>query len=67
MSKKERIIIEKVRKTSFKNAEILFTDEGIKILERLKDEEVETDLELALRDFEGCANLAISITTKSEI
>lgn len=59
--------MEKVRKTSFKNAEILFTDEGMKVLERLKDEEIETDLEVALRDFEGCANLAISITTKSEI
>lgn len=59
--------MEKVRKTSFKNAEILFGDDGIKVLERLKDEEVETDLETALRDFEGCVNLAISITTKAEI
>lgn len=59
--------MEKIRKTSFKSAEILFGDEGIKILERIKDEEIETDLETALRDFEGCANLSIAITTKAEI
>ncbi len=59
--------MEKVRKTSFKNAEIIFSDEGIKVLERLKEEEVETDLESALREFEGIQNLAISISTKSEI
>ena len=59
--------MEKVRKTSFKNAEIIFSDEGIKVLERLKEEEVETDLESALREFEGIQNLAMSISTKSEI
>lgn len=59
--------MEKVRKTSFKNVEIIFSDEGIKVLERLKEEEVETDLESALREFEGIQNLAISISTKSEI
>lgn len=59
--------MEKTRKVSFKNAEIIFSDEGIKVLERLKEEEVETDLESALREFEGIQNLAISISTKSEI
>lgn len=59
--------MEKMKKTSWKNAEILFGDDGIKILERLKDEEVETKLEDALRDYEGCMNLSISISTKAEI
>ena len=59
--------MEKVRKVSFKSAEIIFSDEGMKVLERLKEEEVETDLESALREFEGIQNLAISISTKSEI
>lgn len=59
--------MEKARKTSFKNAEILFGDDGIKVFERIKDDVIETDLETALRDFEGCTNLAISITTKAEI
>ncbi len=59
--------MEKTKKVSFKSAEIIFSDEGMKVLERLKEEEVETDLESALREFEGIQNLAISISTKSEI
>ncbi|MGL5649984.1 MAG: YonK family protein [Clostridium sp.] len=60
MAKKKKTI-------SMKNAEVLFGDEGIKILERLKEEEIETDLETVLREFEGCANISITIATESEI
>ena len=60
--------MEKVKKISFKNAEIIFNEEeGLQVIERLKDEEVHTDLEQALREFEGIQNLAISISTKSEV
>lgn len=59
MAKKKKTI-------SMRNAEILFGDE-IQVIERLKDEEVTTDLETVLREFEGCANITITIATESEI
>lgn len=54
------------RTVSIRNAEILFGEE-IQIIERLKDEEILTDLETVLREFENCANVTISISTESEI
>lgn len=56
----------KKKTVSLKNAEILFGDE-IQVIERLKDEELVNDLETILREFEGCANLTISISTETEI
>lgn len=56
----------KKKTVSLKNAEILFGDE-IQVIERLKDEEITSDLETILREFEGCANVSITITTESEI
>lgn len=56
----------KKKTVSLKNAEILFGDE-IQVVERLKDEEITNDLETILREFEGCANLTISISTEAEI
>lgn len=56
----------KKKSISMRNAEILFGDE-IQILERLKDEEITTDLETVLREFEGCMNVTISISTEAEI
>lgn len=58
--------MEKLKKVSFKNAELLFEEEGIRVVERIKDEEITTDLETALRDFEGCLDLSIAISTKAE-
>lgn len=56
----------KKKSISLRNAEILFGDE-IEILERLKEEEITTNLETILREFEGCTNITISISTESEI
>lgn len=56
----------KKKSISLRNAEILFGDE-IEILERLKEEEITTNLEAILREFEGCTNITISISTESEI
>lgn len=61
--------MEKVKKISFKNAEIVVhEDKTITIIERTKDGDVfSMDFASCVEDFKGIQNLAISISTKSEI
>ena len=56
----------KKKTVSLKSAEILFGEE-IQVIERLKDEEIMNNLETILREFEGCANVTISVSTEAEI
>lgn len=56
----------KKKTVSLKSAEILFGEE-IQVIERLKDEEIINNLETILREFEGCANVTISVSTEAEI
>ena len=56
----------KKKTVSLKSAEILFGEE-IQVIARLKDEEIINNLETILREFEGCANVTISVSTEAEI
>ena len=57
----------KKRSLNISKAEFLFEEDGIKILEHLKDSDREYELVDLIKDFEGCSNLTISISTEKEI
>ena len=47
--------------------ELIFEDGKVIAIEHLKDEDKTYDLVDLLRDFEGCQNLTISVSTEKEI
>lgn len=57
----------KKRTLALSKAELIFDLDGIKVIEHLKEESKEYFLENLLKDFEGCQNLVINISTEKEI
>lgn len=57
----------KKRTLALTKAELVFDVDGIKVIEHLKEESKEYFLENLLKDFEGCQNLVINISTEKEI
>lgn len=57
----------KKRTLALSKAELVFDEDGIKVIEHLKEEDKPHVLEDLLRDFEGCQNLTISVSTEKEI
>lgn len=57
----------KKRTLALTKAELVFDIEGIKVIEHLKEEDREHVLEDLLRDFDGCQNLSITVSTEKEI
>lgn len=53
--------------TKITKAELIFEEDGIKIIEHQKESDVEYSLEEILRVYEGKANLNISISTDREL
>ena len=51
----------------FKKAELIFEEDKVIAIEHLKNEDKEYDVFDLLRDFEGCQNLTINISTEKEI
>ena len=56
----------KKRTLALTKAELVFDIEGIKVIELLKEDR-EQVLEDLLRDFDGCQNLSITVSTEREI
>lgn len=56
----------KKRTLALTKAELVFDIEGIKVIEHLKEDR-EHVLEDLLRDFDGCQNLSITVSTEREI
>ena len=57
----------KKRTLALSKAELIFDLDGIKVIEHLKEEDREHSLEDLLRDFDGCQNLSITVSTEKEI
>lgn len=57
----------KKRTLALSKTELVFEDNGVIAIEHLKDDDKEHNLIDLLRDFEGCTNLTISVSTESEI
>ncbi|MBP3929612.1 MAG: hypothetical protein J6D47_08625 [Peptostreptococcaceae bacterium] len=58
----------KTMSTKLTKAELVFNDDGaITVIEHLKEDTLEHQLEDILRDYEGRTNLNISISTEREI
>ena len=57
----------KKRTLALTKAELVFDIEGIKVIEHLKEESKEYFLENLLKDFDGCQNLSITVSTEREI
>ena len=55
------------RSLNLSKTELVFEDDKVIVIEHLKDEDKEYDLIELLKDFEGCQNLSISISTEKEI
>lgn len=52
---------------SLKKAELVFEDNGVTVVESLKDGDETNDLIELLRRFEGCTNLTISVSVEKEL
>lgn len=57
----------KKRTLALSKTELIFEEDKVIAIEHLKEEDKEHDLVELLRDFEGCTNLSISISTEKEI
>ena len=58
----------KTMSTKLTKAELIFNDDGtITVMEHLKEDIIEHELESILRDYEGRTNLNITISTEREI
>lgn len=57
----------KKRTLALSKTELVFEEDRVIAIEHLKDDDREHDLVELLRDFEGCTNLTISVSTESEI
>lgn len=57
----------KTMTTKLSKAELFFEEDGILIVEHLKEEDRTHNLEDVLRDYEGKSNLNITISTEREI
>lgn len=55
------------RSLNLSKTELVFEDDKVIAIEHLKDDIKEYDLIELLKDFEGCQNLNISISTEKEI
>jgi hypothetical protein len=55
------------RSLNISKAEFLFEEDGVKVIEHLKENDREYELIDLIKDFEGCTNLTISISTEKEI
>ena len=55
------------RSLNLSKTELIFEDDKVIAIEHLKDEDKEYDLIELLKDFEGCQNLSIPISTEKEI
>lgn len=57
----------KKRTLALSKTELIFEENRVVAIEHLKDEDKEHDLIELLRDFAGCTNLTISVSTEKEI
>lgn len=55
------------RSVNVSKAEFLFEEDGVKVIEHLRESDREYELLDLIKDFEGCTNLTISISTEKEI
>lgn len=55
------------RSLNLSKTELIFEDDKVIAIEHLKDEDKTYDLVDLLREFEGCQNLTISVSTEKEI
>ncbi|HJG96447.1 MAG TPA: hypothetical protein K8V90_05025 [Romboutsia timonensis] len=55
------------RSLNLSKTELIFEDDKVIAIEHLKNEDKEYDVFDLLRDFEGCQNLTINISTEKEI
>ena len=55
------------RSLGFSKAELVFEEDQVLVIEHLKDEDKEHNLIELLKDFEGCQNLSITVSTEREI
>lgn len=57
----------KKRSLNLSKTELIFDGEQVIAIEHLKDEDKTYNLVELLKEFEGCTNLTISISTEKEI
>lgn len=55
------------KSTSLKNCELVFNDDGIVVIEHIKDNDKEFLLEDILRKYEGVSGLSLKISFDKEI